>query len=322
MLRRGLLFGDAIQLMKTCGEYSRHFSVCSAATSWGVWLFVLSLSLAVNVSAQQAASPNTGVIAPTISATLPDAPSSTDVQSSSFGEELGHGVLTIGKDELTFIKAPFQKKNLKWDIAIGAATAALIATDVSVAHQVDPAWHDTSINVSNAMVYSTAASAGGIFLTGLITDNTHAKDTGVAAARGAIDSAILYGAMKLVFARERPYSANGDGSFFSGNFSSGSFPSGHSTLAWTLASVVAHEYTNWPVAVLMYGMATAASTTRVTGGVHFPSDVVVGGAFGYLIGRYVARQENHLPGDAPTHPRSKILRAEDAVLSHVSFGVQ
>ena len=59
-------------------------------------------------------------------------------------------------------------------------------------HQVNPAWHDTSINISNAMVYSTVASAGGIFLTGLITDNTHAKDTGVAAARGAVDSAILY----------------------------------------------------------------------------------------------------------------------------------
>jgi len=254
---------------------------------------------------------------------LPDAPSpSPAVASSSFGEQLGHGALIIGKDELTFIKAPFQKKNLKWDIAIGAATAALIATDVSVAHQVNPVWHDTSLNISNSMVYSTAASAGGIFLTGLITDNTHAKDTGVAAARGAIDSAILYGALKLVFARERPYSANGDGSFFSGNFSSGSFPSGHSTLTWTLASVIAHEYPKWPVAVLMYGMATAASTTRVTGGVHFPSDVVVGGAFGYLIGRYVAKQDNHLPGDSPAHTKNKLLRIEDAVLSHVSLGVQ
>ena len=148
------------------------------------------------------------------------------------------------------------------------------------------------------------------------------KIPGVAAARGAVDSAILYGAMKLVFARERPYSANGDGSFFSGNFSSGSFPSGHSTLAWTLASVIAHEYPKWLVAVLMYGMATAASTTRVTGGEHFPSDVVVGGAFGYLIGRYVAKQDNHLPGDPPTHQKGKMMRVEDAVLSHVSIGVQ
>jgi membrane-associated phospholipid phosphatase len=309
--------------MKTYLGFSRLISGCSTPVSRCGWFLILTMTLTTGTSAQEPTAVNTGGVVPTLSAALPDAPSSAlDVQSSSFGEELGHGVLIIGKDELTFIKAPFQKKNLKWDLVIGAATAALISTDVSVTHQVNPAWHDTSINISQAMVYSTAASAGGIFLTGLITDNTHAKDTGVAAARGAIDSAILYGAMKLVFARERPYSANGDGSFFSGNFSSGSFPSGHSTLAWTLASVIAHEYPKWPVAVLMYGMATAASTTRVTGGEHFPSDVVVGGAFGYLIGRYVAKQDNHLPGDPPTHQKGKMVRVEDAVLSHVSFSLQ
>lgn len=287
------------------------------------WLLILAVTLAVGTLAQQPALSNTGVVIPALGATIPDAPSaSADVQSSSFGGELGHSAVVVGKDELTFLRAPFQKKNLKWDIAIGGAAAALIATDVSVLHQVNPAWHDTSISVSNAMVYSTVATAGGIFLTGLVTDNTHAKDTGVAAARGAVDSAILYYGMKLVFNRERPYSGRGDGSFFSGNYSSGSFPSGHSTFAWTLASVVAHEYPKWPVALLMYGMATTVSTARVTGGVHFPSDVVVGGAFGYLIGRYVAKQDNHLPGDSPTHPKSKITRVEDAVLSHVSFAVQ
>ncbi len=281
------------------------------------------MAAGLTVSAQQPVARDSIAAPPAIKAALPDAPfDSQAVESTSFGAELGRGALTVGKDELTFLRAPFQKKNLKWDIAIGAATAALISTDVTVLHQVNPAWHDSSINISNAMVYSTAASAGGIFLTGLITDNTRAKDTGVAAARGAIDSAILYSALKLVFARERPYSARGDGSFFSGNFSSGSFPSGHSTLTWTLASVIAHEYPKWPVALLMYSMATATSTTRVTGGVHFPSDVVVGGVFGYLIGSYVAKQDNHLPGDVPVHSKSRMIRVEDAVLSHVSLGVQ
>ncbi len=283
------------------------------------WRFVFILMLAVGASAQQPALSNTGVIAPALSVTLPDAPSSGNAtESDSFLSELGHGALTIGKDELTFIQAPLQKKNLKWDLLFAAVTAPLIATDVSVLHQVNPAWHDNSINISNAMVYSTAASAGGIFVAGLITDNTHAKDTGVAAARGAIDSAILYGGLKLLFARERPYSARGDGSFFSGNFSSGSFPSGHSALTWTLASIIAHEYPKWPVALLMYSVATTASATRVTAGEHFPSDVVAGAAFGYLIGRYVAKQDNHLP----THQKNKLTRVEDAVLSHVSLGMQ
>jgi hypothetical protein len=284
---------------------------------------VFVLALAVGAAAQQ---PSTAVQVPPpalVQAALPDAPSPEQgVESRSFSGELGRGVLTVGKDELTFLRAPFQKNNLKWDIAVGAATAALISTDVSVLHQVNPAWHDTSINISNAALYSTVASAGGIFLTGLVTDNQHAKDTGVAAARGAIDSTILYYGMKVAFSRERPYSARGDGSFFSGNFTSGSFPSGHSAFAWTLASVVAHEYPKWPVALVMYGVATTVSTARVTAGEHFPSDVVVGGVLGYLIGRYVARQDNHLPGDAPVPKPSRITRLEDSVLSHVSFGAQ
>ncbi len=308
-------------MSQTYVHFTRSISKRSTSALRVSCVFVLCLTWASGVSAQQPATLNTGAISPALGVALPDAPStSADVQSSSFAGELGRGVVTVGKDELTFIKAPFHKKSIPWDIGIGAAAAALISTDVSVAHQVNPAWHDSSMSISNALLYSTVAGAGGIFVTGLVTDNEHAKDTGVAAARGAADSAILYYAMKVMFNRERPYSGRGDGSFFSGNFSSGSFPSGHSTFTWTLASVIAHEYPKWPVALLMYGMATTVSTARVTGGQHFPSDVVTGGAFGYLIGRYVAKQDNHLPGGS--HPKNKMLRMEDAVLSHVSIGVQ
>src|SRR5579884_3799889 len=104
------------------------------------WLLAAFLGLPLGASAQQPAALNTGVIAPALSATLPDSPSSsTEIQSQAFGEQLGRGVLTIGKDELTFIKAPFQPKNLKWDALFVAAVAPLIATDEHVAHATNPA---------------------------------------------------------------------------------------------------------------------------------------------------------------------------------------
>ena len=53
-------------------------------------------------------------------------------------------------------------------MAVGA-TGILIANDESVAHQVSPSWHNTSIDISNAGVYGLGAAAGGIFVTGLIT---------------------------------------------------------------------------------------------------------------------------------------------------------
>jgi len=284
---------------------------------------MIILPFAVGLGAQQPVALNTSASSPALSAILPDAPSSSsEVPPSSFGESLGHGVMTIGKDELTFIKAPFKPENLKWDALFVAAVAPLVATDEHVAQATNPAWYGTSDTLSNALLGTTAGTAGAIFVTGLITDNTHAKDTGVATARAAVDSVVMYAAMKAVFQRQRPFSGGAEGKFFSGNWSNGSFPSGHSMFDWTIASVIAHEYPKWEVAAAMYSLALFGSGSRVTAGVHFPSDVVVGSTLGYLIGRYVAKQDNHLPGDAPAHPRSKILRVEDAVLSHVSLGMQ
>ncbi len=305
------------------GAVYRAVSKCRIPLTRSSCFLAVILALTAVASAQQPASSNTGVIAPALSATLPDAPSSSpDVQSSSFGEELGHGVLTIGKDELTFIKAPFQKKNLKWDALFIAAVAPLIATDEHVAHATNPAWYGTSGTLSNALLAADAGTAGAIFVTGLVTDDTHAKDTGVATARATVDSVIMYAAMKAIFQRQRPFSEGAEGKFFSGNWSNGSFPSGHAMFDWTIASVIAHEYPKWEVAAAMYGLALFGSGSRVTAGVHFPSDVVVGGTLGYLIGRYVAKQDNHLPGGSPTHTKNKLIRVEDAVLSHVSIGVQ
>ncbi len=236
---------------------------------------------------------------------------------------------TIGEDEWHMVKAPFETQalgfdtgtpfrntTLYWNAAVLTGTGILIANDESVAAQVNPAWHQTSTNVANACTYGTAAIAGGIYVTGLFTHDQHAQRTGVLAAEAAIDSFLLYGSMKLIFNRQRPYQSV-DGKFFAGNFSSGSFPSGHAAFAWTFASVVAHEYPKWPVELAMYGMATAVSTTRVTGGQHFPSDVFVGSTLGFLVGRYVANKDKH--ADHPAHSGNKVTRLPSAILEHVSF---
>jgi hypothetical protein len=146
---------------------------------------------------------NAATSSATASTTLPDAPSATP--SNGFGESLGTAVKTIGSDEWHILKYPFQKKAIVWDALVVGATGVLIANDESVAHQVSPSWHNTSINVSNAGVYGLGAAAGGIFFAGLITHNEHATDTGIRSAEASVDSAILYAALKAVLARQRPY---------------------------------------------------------------------------------------------------------------------
>ena len=78
-----------------------------------------------------------------------------------------------------------------------------------------------------------------------------------------------------------------------------SFPSSHSVLAWSSAAALAEEYPSRWVQFGVYSMATAVSVTRVLGQEHFPSDVLVGSAAGWLVGHYVYRAHHrHSP-----HPR-------------------
>jgi membrane-associated phospholipid phosphatase len=197
------------------------------------------------------------------------------------------------------------------------ATGVLIANDESVLYQVPVSWHSTGRDISDACTYGSAAIAGGIYFTGLITRDEHAQEAGIRTAEATADSVILYSAMKAIFQRQRPYSGVGEGKFFAGNWSNGSFPSGHAMFTWTIASTVAHQYHSVPLDILMYGLATTVSTTRVTAGQHFPSDVFVGSVLGFLIGNYVA----HKPESGfPIRRQNKFRRVPDAVLDHVSIG--
>jgi len=71
-----------------------------------------------------------------------------------------------------------------------------------------------------------------------------------------------------------------------------SFPSGHALMSFSVATVFARRYRqhHW-VPYVAYGLASVISFSRVTTGAHFPSDVFIGAALGYVIARYdVVRQ--------------------------------
>jgi len=288
-----------------------------------IWTVVLLLVLLGTSSSyararEQPADADTAVPTAKTDSPLPDEPPTPHPdQSTSFTSSLGTAVKTIGEDELHIIKSPFSPSALKWDAMVVGATGILIANDESVLHQVPASWHSTSLNISDAGLYGLGATAGGIFVTGLITHDKHAIDTGIRSAEASVDSVILYAALKAVLARQRPYTGQGEGRFFSGNWTAGSFPSGHATLAWTLASVIAHEYPNWPMRLLMYGAATAVSTTRVTGGVHFPADVFSGSVIGFGVGTYVVHKDR--PKVSVPHSQNKVKRVENAILEHVAI---
>ena len=108
-----------------------------------------------------------------------------------------------------------------------------------------------------------------------------------------LDSLVVEQGMKLMFLRERPDVDGAKGKFWQTSAGAdGSFPSNHSMLAWSSAAVLADEYPSRVNELGIYAVATGVSLTRVLGQQHFPSDVFMGSAVGWMIGHYVYKKHH------------------------------
>ena len=194
----------------------------------------------------------------------------------------------IVADQKQFWTSPtrFRTKDLKWILPAAGITAAFIASDSWWAKQVNPSHMQTSLHVSDYGTYSLIGLGGASFLFGHLTHNDHLQETGLLAGEAAINSTGVTYVFKEITQRQRPLEGNRNGDFFKGG---ASFTSEHSAIAWSIASVWAHEYPGWLSQVAAYGLASAITVTRVTAQQHFPSDVVVGSALGWYFGRQVYR---------------------------------
>jgi membrane-associated phospholipid phosphatase len=186
-----------------------------------------------------------------------------------------------------------EKEDAKWLAPLGLSTAALIATDRRTADALDD--NSTRLNVSHAISYlgsgyGASSIAATFYLIGRAGHNARARETGLLGGEALIDSGIVAAVLKSSTQRPRPRAGKERGDFFDGGLS---FPSGHTIAAWSLATVVANEYRdNRLVQISAYGLAAAVSVSRYTGRNHFLSDVLVGSAIGYGIGRYVYRSHH------------------------------
>ncbi len=148
-----------------------------------------------------------------------------------------------------------------------------------------------SQDFSNYGAFSLAGAAAGAYALGRLTGNDHLRETGFLSGEASINSTLIAYALKEVTQRQRPYEGSENGGSGAGHFFAGgsSFPSEHAAVAWSVASIVAHEYPGPLTRLLAYSMASAVTVTRVTGKQHFSSDVVVGSALGWYLGRQIFR---------------------------------
>jgi membrane-associated phospholipid phosphatase len=182
-----------------------------------------------------------------------------------------------------------------WLFPLAAVTGGFFATDRAVPPSLstDPKKLNRYSSFSNYGVYSLVGAGGGLYLWSKLSHDDHQRETGTLAGEAAINSIAVDTAFKYAFGRERPNQGRGLGNFYRHGVS---FPSDHSAVAWSIASVIAHEYPGPFTQIAAYGLATAVSASRVVGKQHFPSDVVVGGAIGWLIGRQIYRAHHDPEG--------------------------
>ncbi len=205
----------------------------------------------------------------------------------------------ILRDQKGIWTAPFhwQQRDAKWIAPLLLSTGALIVTDrrtsgALVSHGDNLSRLRISKDISYlGSAYATGGTAALFYIAGRLKHDKRAKETGLLAAEAFLNSGILVQALKVASQRQRPPIDNSSGEFFDGG---SSFPSGHAISAWSVATVIAEEYGPRHPAVRYsaYALAIAVGISRYTGRKHFLSDVLVGSAIGYGIGRYVYHQHH------------------------------
>jgi membrane-associated phospholipid phosphatase len=193
-------------------------------------------------------------------------------------------------DQKEIWTSPFHMhaKDAKWWIGFGAITAALIATDHRTSTVLENSkgqvtWGNNLSNIGTG--YTLAPLIAGFYTFGVLRDDPKARETAILGGEALLDSLIVVEVLKPIAGRNRPDSQAEKGHFFEGGTS---FPSGHAIEVWSLASLLSYEYGHTKfVPIIACSLAGVVSASRFAAQKHYASDIVVGGAMGWFIGRYV-----------------------------------
>lgn len=213
--------------------------------------------------------------------------------------------LHVVQDEIGILASPARtsKKDLFWLVPFGVATGVAIDYDAHAMRSlgVDPTREHHAEQISNyAGIYAPVAASGAGYLVGDITHNDLMRETAVLSAEAMADSFILNQGLKYAVDRQGPQYGDGTGRFWPHGPSTWpdnpSMPSDHAMIAWSAARVISTQYNGWATRTVTYSLAATVSVSRVLARQHFPSDVLVGSVFGYLIGGYVESRRSREAG--------------------------
>jgi membrane-associated phospholipid phosphatase len=166
-------------------------------------------------------------------------------------------------------------------VRVPDAVALAIANDariVALARRQFPDW----VEDFKPLGAGKLANEIGLMLVGggLLHGDRRAVVGGLTLLEGNLIVGVVIDGAKAAFGRVRP-NHPGPGRWFAGGTS---FPSSHTTHAFLIASVLSTTFDEPESRDVFWWLAVGVALQRLHEGVHYPTDVIAGGALGWWIG--------------------------------------
>lgn len=206
---------------------------------------------------------------------------------------------------LTVLSQPLHYDWKDWTVfgGVAAVTTLAFVYDDDIYNFVNGTFSENQSNTISKYTdvfgeeYFILPSVALTYAIGMIDKDSRLRNMSLAVLQSFVYAEVASAGLKVLTCRERPTAnsqqptANSQswlGPF--ATFESTAFPSGHAMRSFALATTVAGFYPDrkW-VGVVSYSLATMTSVGRVISKEHWTSDVIVGAALGYFIGRGVIK---------------------------------
>ncbi|MCZ7555051.1 MAG: phosphatase PAP2 family protein [Bacteroidia bacterium] len=206
----------------------------------------------------------------------------------------------VWEDGIAWLLAPLSFSDNDWLLTggIGAATIGVYTADGDIRaimrRNQNSGWYDAaSVANEGGRVFWAQTLTGALYLPGLVFGIDELRVTGRMLGQTLMYSGAVTMAVRIILGRDRPYAELGPRSFGwmeLGNAEQ-AMPSGHTTVAFSIASILSRRIRHPAATVLLYLAATATGMARMYHDQHWASDVLLGAVIGHTAGMYVAARE-------------------------------
>lgn len=196
---------------------------------------------------------------------------------------------------LDLLKSPyyFDQTDLTMAGIIIAMTGASFSLDKKIRNDVLAKQNNNQTRITDwgekfgRPVYATILS-GLLYSSGLLFKEKHLRETGQILAEAMICTGLYTQLLKISLGRARPYKDEGNLEIelleFEFDSSENSLPSGHTSIAFTVATVLSERIDNIYASMALYSFASLTAYQRIYSDVHWLSDTILGAALGTVIG--------------------------------------